>query len=301
MRESFGALIHQLQAGDVVLALGLLLLASWGISGVLGRLQAGPLGRLARGWRGFAWQLAALLGLEQAYEVTRGQIPHETDIAIMNAYRVLDFEWSHGFFIESRVERFFLQFHLIMTATDLFYIVGHVGATLGVLAWVYFAHRERFPYIRGLLMLTTAIALIVFYLFPTAPPRLLANYGFVDPLVLNKLTGPGGSQPTSYTYNPYAAMPSLHVGYALVTAVAVVTLARRWWVRWLGGLYPGAMAVVVIISGNHWVLDVLGAVVTVALSAALLRLRLWGLARLRLRYDTWQERASLNLLRERSV
>lgn len=262
-------LIRQLQSGDIVLAAVLLLLVSIGIAWLIPLARGRDREWLQR-YKRFAWQLAAVLGLEQAYEFTRGQIPHETDVALINAYRVLDLEWSHGFFVESRIERFFLQFGLVMNAIDVFYIVCHVTVTIGVLVWLYTRRPEHYPFIRNLLLVTTAIALVAFYLYPTAPPRLLSNYGFVDPTVLYHLVSQGGAQVTSYTYNPYAAMPSLHVGYAIVSAWGIFIAARRRVIRILAVLYPFAMAAAVIISGNHWLLDVVGAAVTVLFAKLIL-------------------------------
>lgn len=257
---------HQIATGDVILALALALLGAAVVLRLVGR-------RTRRASR-FAWQIGVLLALEQAYELTRGRIVANKDIgdvALLNAYQLLDLEWTHGIFIEQRLEHFFLQFGTLMDAIDLFYIIGHVGATIGILVWLYLKRPQIFPYIRNLLMVVTAFALVVFYVYPTAPPRMLNNYGFVDPLELHHLVAAGGSQPGSYTYNPYAAMPSLHVAYALVVALGFF-LAERSRRRYLAPLYPLAMAATVLISGNHWVLDVLGAAATVALSATLLSL-----------------------------
>lgn len=141
--------------------------------------------------------------------------------------------------------------------------------------WIYLRRREHYAFVRNLMMLTTAVALVAFYLYPTAPPRMLGNYGFVDPLQLHHLVGDGGAQPGSYTYNPYAAMPSLHVGYALVVAWGLFAAERKLWIRVAAVLYPVLMAATVIISGNHWILDVAGAVVTVAFSGACILISTW--------------------------
>lgn len=259
-------LIRQLQTGDVILAAAVGLFVSIAVAWIL-HLAARSSGiSWPMKYIRFAWQIGAVLGLEQAYEFTRGQIPHETDVALMNAYRVLDLEWSHGFFVESRIERFFLQFGTVMSAIDVFYIVAHITVTIGVLVWLYVRRPAYFPFARSLLMATTGIALVAFYVYPTAPPRLLSNYGFVDPTVVYHLVSQGGAQVNSYTYNPYAAMPSLHVGYALVSAWSIFIAVRHRIVRVLAVLYPFAMAAAVIISGNHWVLDVVGAGVTVLLA-----------------------------------
>lgn len=270
MTSLFAPLAHQIRAGDPLLVAVLALLAASAACRLLlllGRLQVdGRFDRFAR----LGWQIGAVLGLEQAYEFTRGQIPRQTDVALFHAYRLLNIEWSHHFFIEQRLQRYFLHFPRMMSAIDLFYVAAHVGVTIGVLVWIGFRHRDSFPAVRNMFMLVTAIALIVFYLYPTAPPRLLAQYGFQDPLVTNHLVGAGGDEPGSYTFNPYAAMPSLHVGYALVCAWCLFTLQRSLVIRLLAVLYPVAMTAAVIISGNHWVLDAVGAAITVVVARCIL-------------------------------
>ncbi|MDQ2742006.1 MAG: phosphatase PAP2 family protein [Chloroflexota bacterium] len=281
MTNLVDVIVRQLDSGDVVLALVMALLSSFAIARVVQGVGGRAVAMWSERYAQLAWQLGALLGLEQAYEFTRGQIPHESDIAFINAYRVLDLEWSHGLFVEQRIEHYFLQFGTVMSAVDLFYIVAHVGVTIGVMAWLYTRRREHFPFLRNMLMVTTAIALVAFYVFPTAPPRLVTNYGFVDPVVLHHFVGPGGAQPGSYTYNPYAAMPSLHVAYAMVSAWSLFLAERQFFVRISAILYPFAMAAVVIISGNHWLLDVVGAAVTVLLAWIIVGVGTHGIAALR--------------------
>lgn len=267
MTSPLSALAHQLASGDVVLAIALFLLASW-VGYRL--LQLGKI--VARSTLGdrygqFASQVGTLLLLEQAYEFTRAQIPYRTDIALIHGYRLLELEWRHGFFVEPRLERFFLQFHMLMNAIDVFYVLGHLLVTTGVIIWIFFWRRQHYPFLRNLIVITTAMALIAFYLYPTAPPRMFPNYGFVDPLQLHHIVSEGGAQPDSYTYNPYAAMPSLHVAYALVVSWSLFLAERNVWVRFLAVLYPLAMSAAVVITANHWLLDVAGAFVTVALAS----------------------------------
>jgi hypothetical protein len=269
---------RQISAGDGVLLAALALLISSAAGRLALFLHHPYAGRRVAWYTRAAWQIGSLLGLEQAYEFTRGQIPTMQEAAFIHAYRVLDLEWRHGFFVEQRLQAFFLHFHLLMSAIDLFYVIGHVGVTIGVLVWIYVKHRDWYPFARNLIVLTTAIALVAFYLYPTAPPRFLPNYGFVDPAVSNHLVDAGEAQPGSYTYNPYAAMPSLHVGYALVVAWSAFLADRRVWIRVLSALYPVTMAAVVVISGNHWLLDVAGAFATVILAQVILLL--WSVIRI---------------------
>lgn len=276
MIDSLGALARQIESGDAVLALALLLVSSSLVCVVLRAMHVTERNDRFDCYRRFAWQIGALLSLEQAYEYTRGRIsPNTPDIALLHSYRLLDLEWKHGLFVEQRLERFFLQFQPVMNAIDLFYVLGHLVGTIGVLVWIYLRRRDRYAFVRNLMMLTTAIALVAFYVYPTAPPRMLGNYGFVDPLQLHHLVGDGGAQPGSYTYNPYAAMPSLHVGYALVVAWGLLVAERKTWIRVAAIFYPIVMAATVIISGNHWILDVAGAVVTVAISGTCILALRW--------------------------
>lgn len=275
MSNPLPALVHQLLSGDMVLAIVLWLFISWAGYRLLAIASIVRRTRFRERYAGFASQVGALLALEQAYEFARGQIPLRIDIAYMHAYRLLDFEWRHGFFVEARVERFFLQFPPLMISIELFYVFAHLFVTIAVIVWIYARRGEHYPFLRNLIVLTTAIALVAFYLYPTAPPRMLANYGLVDLLQLNHLVEDGGAQPSSYTYNPYAAMPSLHVAYAIVVSWTVIRAERSHLVRLAAVLYPLAMSAAVIISANHWVLDVLGAFVTVTLAAAALLAMSW--------------------------
>lgn len=271
MVNPLAALIAQIEAGDVVLAVVLVLLVLWAVGRALAlRGVVSPDGRVG-GFCRLAWQIGALLGLEQAYEVTRGHIIYtqSSAIAFLHAYRVFDFELHHGLFIEQRLQHMVLGWGPVMTGVDYFYVFAHVGVTIGVLIWVYVRHRSQYPFVRNLLMVTTAVALVVFYAYPTAPPRFLTPLGFVDPATTNHLVDAGGAQPNSYTYNPFAAMPSLHVAYALVAAWGTVIATRRTWLRVAAVLYPFGMTFTVLASANHWVLDIIGAVVTVAGSAGI--------------------------------
>lgn len=272
-----GAAVHefvqQLRVGDYVLPSALILLA---VSGVYRLLRAGNVARISARSSHFlqvCGQIGLLLAFEQGYEFTRGRFTHGTDLATtawVNAYHVFDLELSHGFFFESRLERFFLPFHTVLYGIDIFYVLGHVAVTIGVLVWLGLRRPAHYPFARNLIMVTTAIALVAFYLYPTAPPRMFSIYGFVDPAQLQHLTQNGGAQPGSETYNPYAAMPSLHVAYALIAGWSLFRAQPQRMIRVATFVYPLAMAAAVLISGNHWLLDVAGAGVTVLAAYALI-------------------------------
>jgi PAP2 superfamily len=261
---------HQLQLGDFVLALAIVLVltAAACMAARFAGLQL--FGRQTERVYKFSANIGILLALEQAYELARGQIPYNRDVAFLHSYRILGLEWRHGLFVEARVEQFFLKSGAVMNGVDVFYAVGHLAGTIGILVWLYTRRREYYGTIRNLFVMTTGLALSVFYVYPTAPPRMFANYGFSDPEQMQHLVQAGGSQLSSYMYNPYAAMPSLHVAYAVIVGAALVLAERKIVWRIAGVIYPAAMAVTVVASANHWILDVVGALLTVLLAWSLL-------------------------------
>ena len=129
----------------------------------------------------------------------------------------------------------------------------HFPLTFGVLAWLYLRHREHYAWARRSLLLATAIGLVLQLALPVAPPRMRGDLGFVDTAVAYGMSVYGDAGGHSLS-NQYAAMPSLHVGWALLVAVVcVVALRSRW--RWLWVLHPAVTVLVVVATGNHWWLD----------------------------------------------
>ena len=133
------------------------------------------------------------------------------------------------------------------------YMSLHFGATAAALVWLHRRHRERFALVRTTLVVSTAISLAIYVLYPAAPPR-LAGLGFAD-TVTEKAGINMSSDALGSLYNPFAAVPSLHFGYALLVGVAVAALARRRWVRMLGAAYPPFMLFTIVATGNHFIFD----------------------------------------------
>jgi hypothetical protein len=136
-------------------------------------------------------------------------------------------------------------------------------------------HRRRphaFRFVRSTLIVSTALALVGYVLYPAAPPR-LANMGFADTVTKN--TGLDlSSDLLGSLYNPIAAVPSLHFGYSLIVGVAIAQLASQRWLRRLGAAYPALMLLIIVATGNHFLFDAAAGALVVAagwLVAALLR------------------------------
>ncbi|HEV7962120.1 MAG TPA: phosphatase PAP2 family protein, partial [Actinoplanes sp.] len=118
--------------------------------------------------------------------------------------------------------------------------------------------------LRTALMLATGIALIGFWVYPLAPPRFLGGHGFVDPVTALHSFGLYSSPQADSLANQFAAMPSMHAGWALWCAVAVLVTSRRPLVKTAAAVYPFVTIVVIFATANHYLLDaVAGAVVTI--------------------------------------
>jgi membrane-associated phospholipid phosphatase len=128
---------------------------------------------------------------------------------------------------------------------------------------------------RNVIMLCNALALIVYENFPVAPPRLTTDIDFdghpftFQDTVFGALSAGGKLVGNSVGYNEFSAMPSVHMAWAVVVGAAVVLLARPLIVRVLGALYPVLMLVAVVVTGNHFLLDAIGAVAVVLVAAAI--------------------------------
>ncbi len=208
-------------------------------------------------------ELGALAALYAIYEVVRGAPSENIEAAMRHTSEIVALEQSIGIYVERAVQSGAEAIPLAPTLLGLAYMVLHFIGTTGALVWLHRRHPDHFPVVRTTVVAATALALIGYVLYPAAPPR-LAGLGFSDTVS----TSAGinlSSDALGALYNPFAAVPSLHFGYALIVGATLATLARRRWVRVAGVVYPLAMLLVIVATGNHFVFDAaLGAIVVVA-------------------------------------
>ncbi|MFJ4083457.1 bifunctional glycosyltransferase 87/phosphatase PAP2 family protein [Streptomyces iakyrus] len=147
---------------------------------------------------------------------------------------------------------------------DQYYTSFHFVVPLAVLAVLYWRRPADYRWARSALGFATLLALVGFWLYPLAPPRLMPMLGFIDTVHgVQDFSRPDYGTLTHLT-NQYAAMPSLHFGWALWCGVIIAVLASRWWMKALGLLHPLLTGVSIVATGNHWVLDAAGGAVVVA-------------------------------------
>jgi hypothetical protein len=208
------------------------------------------------------FELALWTGLYAAYLALRGvaiAAPHE---ALSNASSLIHIERAAGFFYELHVQRLFIDMHL-EGFVDAYYLLGFGPLTGSVLLYLGLRRPEAYRELRTWLLVALAIASIGYLLLPTAPPRLVPHLGIADTVGLSSHHDAGsvGGIP----FDPYAAMPSMHVGWSLLVALVVFRVTRRRVVRALFALHPLLMALTVTATGNHYFVDeIAGALVAVA-------------------------------------
>ena len=194
-------------------------------------------------------EVATLAALYAIYEVVRGQ-GHAT-VAAARAHTdwVVAVERHMHVFGERAVQRAADTLPALPAVLGFAYIALHFVGTAGFLVWLHRRHRERFPLVRNTLIAATGIALALYVLYPVAPPR-LAQLGFADTVSHSAKVNLSSDLLGSF-YNPFAAVPSLHFGYALLVGVTVAVVTRRA----IALAYPALMLFVIVATGNHFFFD----------------------------------------------
>ena len=164
---------------------------------------------------------------------------------------------------ETSVQHVFLPHPLLVQFFDLYYDSLHFPVLIACLIWLFVRHRDSYRRLRTTLVIFTGACLLI-QLIPVAPPRMLPGTGLADTAVLYHQSVYGSV--AGFNADELSAMPSVHVGWALLVAVAVITTARTRW-RWLAVLYPAFTTLVVVVTANHFWLD--GIVAAIVLGLAL--------------------------------
>ncbi|QTE28191.1 phosphatase PAP2 family protein [Pengzhenrongella sicca] len=215
-----------------------------------------------RWWR----ELALLTPVYLLYSLIRNAVPERIDVAEANAHWILRVEDLVGLDVERWINAVAASHRVLAVPANYYYATLHFTVTASVLCWLYLAKPAHYLRARSVLLTMTVLALAGYYLFPLAPPRLTEGAGFVDTVRVFETWGNAASAPVVSASNQYAAMPSMHVGWALWSGVLIAQLARRPLVRALGILYPVATLLVVVATGNHFVLDAVAALLLFVVS-----------------------------------
>jgi membrane-associated phospholipid phosphatase len=224
---------------------------------------------LPRGWTDLGRQLAIWFGFMLLYQLVRGFADRDPTRAWENGLRIVGLEERVGDLFELTLQRVADSSAWLQTAVSWTYWNSEFTVVGLALLWVYFRRSHAFHRFRNLILLANVIGLIGYLTLPTAPPRMYANFGFVDTLaVFGSLNH--GSGLIELAANPYAAMPSLHAADALIVGLVMASVCRRRWAKALWLLWPGWVWFTVMATANHFWLDVLAGNVVAGIAALVL-------------------------------
>ncbi|MEU3147139.1 MULTISPECIES: phosphatase PAP2 family protein [unclassified Streptomyces] len=215
-------------------------------------------------------ELLLVAGLFLVYKVGRRLATGHSEAALRNGHDVWELERSLRLPGEGAVQALLLHGDGLVHLANTYYAAVHFPATAAFLIWLFLRRPVHYRWARRVLAAVTAAALTLHLAFPLAPPRMLAATGLVDTA---RVYGPSvyGPPQTDTLSNQFAAMPSLHFGWALMVATGLVVATRSRW-RWLWLLHPLLTLLVIVGTANHFWLDAIVAAALLGAALAVLRL-----------------------------
>jgi hypothetical protein len=215
---------------------------------------------LHNGYRILWWfELLMVLGFYGLYSAIRNSTEGAEATAFSNARHLIRLEEALGIYHEELLQSWALSWQPLIVCMNYFYGSFHLILTAIVGIWLFRKHSDDYPLWRNTLLVTTSVALVGFITWPLMPPRLLpASYGFVDTLAQYPTFWSFNSGAISEISNQYAAMPSLHVAWALWVVCVLFPRTRSHAVKGFALAYPVLTVIAIVLTGNHYFLDAVG-------------------------------------------
>jgi PAP2 superfamily protein len=223
---------------------------------------------LPHGWLDVLRQLVLFGAAYLGYSLVRGLVEGKASAAFQHARDLIQVERTLHVFVEPSVQAWASGSHALMDFSSWLYVNAQTSITLAALVYLYVRHNGSFYFVRNMFAIAMLIALVGYAVFPTAPPRFLPEWGFIDSV--SDLTGMHvnhASASMTALFNPYAAVPSMHVAFALMIGWPLASLSRTLPARVLWRLYPLLIAFVIVATANHFILDALLGALTAGASA----------------------------------
>ncbi len=241
--------------------------------------------------RSFLRELAAVAVAALVYYLVRGAVRDRADEAFARARDLLELEVSLGLDWERAIHEAILDSKLLIDLANGSYFWGHMPLLIVLAIWLWRSHRDIWRSFRNALLVSAAAGMLCYFLVPTAPPRLMPELGYIDTLALRAAPA-YQAQEVGLFVNPYAALPSLHVGWALLAGIAVWRSSPHPAMRMFAISIPLSQSWAVVATANHWTLDAAAGIALCAIAWALVQLleRLLRGRRLRHAFLSWRRR-----------
>jgi hypothetical protein len=233
-----------------------------------------------QGWIDAIRQLALFAGAYYLYRLVRGLVDGQATIAFENARTLVDVERTLGLFFEPGLQAWAQGEEWLVTGANWMYVNSHFVITTTFLIWLYVFRNRSYYYVRNMFLIAMGLALVGYLAFPTAPPRYMPEWGFTDTVA--SFVGPQAEQNANVLYNPFAAVPSMHVAFALMIGIPAMRIVQNPVGKVLWAFYPAVVTFVVVVTANHFWLDA-------ALGALVAGISAWGASYAlgRARPDAW--------------
>ncbi|MEV8523358.1 phosphatase PAP2 family protein [Streptomyces sp. NPDC052000] len=223
-------------------------------TGLSARLRGLRLPRRPRIW----FEVLLIAVSYWVYSLIRNAVPEQKAQALKNADWIWNAEHHLGIAVEQSINHAVDSVTWFIIGMNYYYATLHFIITIGVLVWLFRSHPGRYAASRLALFATTGVALVGYYFFPLAPPRLMNGGHFIDTVLVHHTWGSMASGDLKNMSNQYAAMPSMHIGWSTWCGLTIFALASAPWARILGLLYPAATLIVIVSTANHFWLDAVG-------------------------------------------
>lgn len=214
-------------------------------------------------WLDALFEIAILAGVYLVYAFSRGSLDARASVALDHARTLMDIEKAMGIFVERDIQALFLGNSILTHLANVLYTVCYYPSVILFALWAYWRHRPQYKFVRTVFVISAAIAFISFALCPMAPPRFFdgdpdhgelgaEDLGFVDTIADH---WHANESPDQRFYNPFAAMPSLHFGWALMVGIGIWWMTRSRFGRTIAVLLPIGMFFGIVSTANHFILD----------------------------------------------
>ena len=217
------------------------------------------------GMREFLRELAAVAVGALVYYLVRGAVSDRAEEAFQRARHILDLEQRLRLDWETAIHGAIHGSNALIDFANGTYFWGHMPLLIVLAVWLWRSHREVWRTFRNALLISAAVGMASYFLFPTAPPRLMPELGYIDTLALRAAPA-YQAQEVGLFVNPYAALPSLHVGWALLAGLAVWRSSERPLMRAFAVAVPLSQSWAVVATANHWTLDAFAGIAVCAVA-----------------------------------
>lgn len=230
--------------------------------------SSGGTGYEGRRWRLVAGEILGTSIILAVYFLLRGLRPEDIDSSVNRSLQLIRFERRLGIFEEVRLQEIFLQYDWLMTIANLVYAWGHYPVLLAIALWLVVKDPVRFRFVRNVMLVSAAVGVVTYWLWPAAPPRLMEihgyDFGFID-TVHGETSNVHYFQPGPFVNN-YAALPSFHFGWIALASAAIWVNTENRWVRAAAVAMSVVMTWAITVTGNHYFFDMIFGGVVVAAS-----------------------------------